>query len=64
VWPLEAFTMFDDARVHVETLTAQISVTAPSEVVLYAKAFEEFARLAVYGKDAAVLITTARDALS
>lgn len=63
VWPLEAFTMFDDARVHVETLTAQIAVTAPSEVVLYAKAFDELTRTAVYGADAAALIAAARDAL-
>jgi transcriptional regulator with XRE-family HTH domain len=60
VWPLEAFTMFDDARVHVETLTAQITVTAPSEVVLYAKAFDELARLAVYGQGAVTAITAAR----
>lgn len=64
VWPLEAFTMFDDGRVHVETLTAQITVTAPSEVVLYAKAFDQLARLAVYGQDAAALIAAARSALS
>jgi hypothetical protein len=50
--------------VHVETLTAQITVTAPSEVVLYAKAFDQLARLAVYGEDAAVLIAAARRALT
>lgn len=62
VWPLEAFTVFDDSRVHLETLTAQIAVTAPSEVVLYAAAFGQLADLAVYGDDAAAIISAARDA--
>lgn len=62
MWPLEAFTMFDDSRVHIETLTAQITVTASSEVVLYAKAFDQLAGLAVYGQDAAALINSARGA--
>lgn len=62
VWPLEAFTMLDDTRVHIETLTAQIAVTAPSEVVLYVKAFDQLAGLAVYGREAAALINGARDA--
>ena len=29
IWPLEAFTIFDDERVHVELLSAQVTVTAP-----------------------------------
>jgi len=63
VWPLEAFTVFDDARVHVELLSAQVTITAPSEIVLYARAFDKLAGLAVYGDEARARITDAIDAL-
>jgi transcriptional regulator with XRE-family HTH domain len=52
VWPLEAFTVFDDSRVTVELLSAQVNVTTPSEIVLYLRAFEKLSELAVYGSDA------------
>jgi hypothetical protein len=45
VWPLEAFAIFDDARVIIELLSAQVTVTTPSEVVLYARAFDKLAGL-------------------
>jgi hypothetical protein len=63
VWPLEAFSIFDDSRVNVELLSAQVTVTAPSEVVLYARAFEKLSGIAVYGDEARVLITGAIDVL-
>lgn len=63
VWPLEAFTVFDDERVYVELLSAQVTVTAPSEVVLYLRAFEKLSALAVYGDEARALITAAIAAL-
>ena len=63
VWPLESFTVFDDERVHVELLSAQVTVTAPSEITLYVRAFEKLAELAVYGPQARALITGAIDAL-
>lgn len=47
MWTLEPFNIFDDARVHVETLTAQVTVTAPGEVVSYLRAFDRLASLAV-----------------
>jgi hypothetical protein len=62
-WPLEAFTIFDDERVLVELLSAQVTVTAPSEITLYVRAFEKLADLAVYGPEAAALIAAAREAL-
>src|SRR6266581_2140694 len=37
LWPLESFTVFDDERVHVELLSAQVTVTAPSEIMLYVR---------------------------
>jgi transcriptional regulator with XRE-family HTH domain len=63
VWPLEAFTVFDDARVHVELLSAQVTITTPSEIVMYARAFEKLAGLAVYGEEARARIMSAIGAL-
>jgi hypothetical protein len=63
LWTLEAFTVFDDSRVHVELLSAQVTVTAPSEITLYARAFDKLAELAVYGAQARGLIMAAIDAL-
>jgi hypothetical protein len=63
MWPLETFNIFDDARVHVETLTAQVTVTVPGEIVVYLRAFDRLASLAVYGAEARVLITAAIAAL-
>ncbi len=59
MWPLETFTIFDDERVHMELLSAQVTVTAASEITLYIRAFEKLARLAVYGARARDLITEA-----
>ncbi len=64
MWTLEAFTVFDDARVHVELLSAQVTVTAPGEITLYVRAFEKLAELAIYGTEARSLITAAIDGLS
>jgi hypothetical protein len=64
LWPLESFTVFDDERVHVELLSAQVTVTAPSEITLYVRAFEKLAELAVFRTQARALITAAVDALS
>lgn len=63
IWPLETFMIFDDARVHVELLTARVTVTAPSEVSAYARAFADLAQLALYGASASARITTALAAL-
>jgi hypothetical protein len=63
VWPLESFTIFDDERVNVELLSAQVNVTAPSELVLYARAFDKLASLAVYKDAARSRISDAMDAL-
>lgn len=59
VWPLETFVIFDDNRVHVELLSAQVTVTAPSETSLYVRAFDMLAQLAVYGPQARDLIMAA-----
>jgi transcriptional regulator with XRE-family HTH domain len=62
-WPAEQFTVFDDDRVDVELLSAQVTVTAPSEVTLYVRAFERLAALAVQGEDARGLVAAALAAL-
>ncbi|WP_371653395.1 MULTISPECIES: helix-turn-helix domain-containing protein [unclassified Streptomyces] len=64
MWGQETFTMFDDQRVHVELLTAKVTVTQPSEVAIYARAFGDLAKMAVYGKDARALISAAINALA
>lgn len=62
MWTLEAFNIFDEHRVHVELLTAQVTVTAPGEIALYVRAFAELRELAVYGADARGLVAAAIDA--
>ncbi|MEV3870833.1 helix-turn-helix transcriptional regulator [Streptomyces sp. NPDC049906] len=49
VWPLEAFYAFDEERVAVETLTAEVNITEPGEIGTYLRAFAELSRSAVYG---------------
>ncbi|MFJ9952441.1 helix-turn-helix domain-containing protein [Kitasatospora sp. NPDC091207] len=63
VWPLEAFYAFDERLVAVETLTAEINVTAPSEIRTYLRAFSELAKVAVRGAEARSCIAKARSAL-
>ncbi|WUG76950.1 helix-turn-helix transcriptional regulator [Streptomyces sp. NBC_00457] len=62
-WPVESFTMYDDAQVNVELVSAHLTVTQPGEIAEYAKAFAELSTLAVYGAQARSLITTAINAL-
>lgn len=64
MWTLEGFTIFDDARVHVELLAAHVTVTAPTEVALYLQAFAKLAQLARYRAQARALVTRAIDTLS
>lgn len=59
MWTLEAFTVFDDAQVEVELLSAQVTVTVPGEVTLYLRAFDKLAELAVYGPEARAIIAAA-----
>ncbi|MEV0601562.1 helix-turn-helix transcriptional regulator [Streptomyces sp. NPDC050315] len=61
LWIGEAFSMFDDKLVQVETYSAEMTVTQPREVELYRKAFELHRQSAVYGQAARDLILTAVD---
>ena len=59
--PTNQFIMFDNRLVHVETVSAELTIKQPREIALYAKAFEELTKLAVIGNDARALITAALD---
>ncbi|MGI5151390.1 helix-turn-helix domain-containing protein [Plantactinospora sp. CA-294935] len=57
--PINNFWILDDSAVLIETISAEIKLTQPREIAVYAKAFERFAASAVYGRDARSLITSA-----
>ncbi|RLU92084.1 transcriptional regulator [Streptomyces griseocarneus] len=59
MWATETFSVYDDRQVGVELLTARVTVTAPSEVRMYLRAFEELQRQAVYGAAARTRIASA-----
>ncbi|MFI6996512.1 DUF5753 domain-containing protein [Nocardia sp. NPDC050175] len=61
--PTNNFIMFDTRMVQVETVTAELTITQPSEIALYDKAFHRLKDQAVHGKDARAMITAAMDAL-
>jgi transcriptional regulator with XRE-family HTH domain len=54
--PSNQFIVFDERLVHVETVSAELSVTQPREIALYVRAFTELAQSAVYGPNARRLI--------
>lgn len=62
-WPEETFAVYDDKLVTVELVSAEVSVTQPSEVDQYLKSFERLRQMAVYGADARALIVAAIEAL-
>ena len=64
MWAVESFTVFDDARVDHEPLSASVKVTSPDEVAVYLKAFSALHQQAVYGAEARVLVTKAIGELS
>lgn len=57
--PTNQFIMFDERMVHVETISAELSITQPREISLYAKTFQHLAQQAVYGQAAGKLIQEA-----
>ncbi|OEV03798.1 XRE family transcriptional regulator [Streptomyces nanshensis] len=59
IWLGHMFSMFDEKLVLVETFSAELSVTQPREIELYAKAFALLRQSAVYGEAARTLILTA-----
>jgi transcriptional regulator with XRE-family HTH domain len=63
MWSMATFHIFDHDTVSLETLSAQLTITAPGEVELYERAFVELGRLAVYGPAARARIEAALAAL-
>jgi transcriptional regulator with XRE-family HTH domain len=63
LWPGNSFIMFDERTVMVETYSAELTITQPHEITLYAKAFTLLQRSAVYGQPARDLIARALAAL-
>jgi hypothetical protein len=59
-----SFWIFDDARVQVETVSAGLDITQPTEISLYAQVFDLLQRSAVYGHAARDLIRRALGDLS
>ncbi|MFB6507887.1 MULTISPECIES: hypothetical protein [unclassified Streptomyces] len=55
--------VFDTDRVLVETLSAEMAITRPTEIAVYAKAFGELRQLAVFGASARALIRTVIEAI-
>jgi transcriptional regulator with XRE-family HTH domain len=64
VWPMPTFTIFDDRRVHADTLDAASTLMQPSQVELYGRAFERLSQQAARGSAARSLIADAVAALS
>ncbi|MEU1376421.1 helix-turn-helix transcriptional regulator [Streptomyces triculaminicus] len=59
VWPVPTFTIFDEDRVHADTLDAASTLTQPGQVELYARAFEGLSQQAARGAAARALIAEA-----
>jgi len=57
--PAEDFWIFDNEQVNVELISGYLTVTQPSEIVMYAQMFGRLAEIAVYGSRAHELIFSA-----
>lgn len=58
--PLHGFWVYDEDEVHVETLTASLTLAEPSEIQAYLGLFSHYAKAAVYGSEARDLIESVR----
>nr|WP_202891541.1 helix-turn-helix transcriptional regulator [Kribbella shirazensis] len=58
-----SFWVFDDKLVSLETPTASIEITAPQEVTMYGRMFDQLRQPAVYGKTARALVIKAQNEL-
>lgn len=63
VWPMPTFTIFDDTRVHADSLDAASTLTQPSQVELYTRAFDRLSYGATRSAAARSLIASALAAL-
>jgi hypothetical protein len=56
VMPSGGFLIFDDEMVQAETVSAELTVTTPQEITLYARRFALLRESGVSGRDARSLI--------
>ncbi|WP_030398528.1 helix-turn-helix domain-containing protein [Kitasatospora purpeofusca] len=63
VWPMPTFTVFDNSRVHADTLDAASTLTQPSQIDLYSRAFDRLGQGAVRGAAARSLVVSALSCL-
>ena len=63
VAPVHGFWIFDDRWVSVETITAALTITQAPEIGTYLHTFAKLADVAVYGREARVLIEQVADEL-
>ncbi|MFD4794770.1 helix-turn-helix domain-containing protein [Streptomyces anulatus] len=59
VWPMPTFTIFDDTRAHADTLDAASTLTQPSQIELYTRAFDRLSQGAARGVAARSLVASA-----
>ncbi|MFJ8249774.1 helix-turn-helix domain-containing protein [Streptomyces sp. NPDC094466] len=59
VWPMPTFTIFDDTRVHADTLDAASTLTQPSQIELCTRAFDRLSQGAARGVAARSLVASA-----
>jgi hypothetical protein len=62
--PSNGFIIFDDRLVMIETYSAELRITQPREIAVYAKAFSWLRESAVTGRHARALIKQALDEIS
>jgi transcriptional regulator with XRE-family HTH domain len=60
MWSGPGFWIFDESRVLIETPAAELAITQPREIAVYARTFAELAAMAVYGRPARNMISEAR----
>jgi transcriptional regulator with XRE-family HTH domain len=63
MWSGPGFWIYDEERVLVETPTAELTITQPREIAVYARTFAELSSMAAYGAAARSLITRAIEVL-
>jgi transcriptional regulator with XRE-family HTH domain len=64
IGPWHAFWLRDQARVTIETFSAELNLAQPQEIELYGKVFEQLASVASYGRAARAIITRVMDELA
>lgn len=62
--PWHGFWMYDNERVLVETLSAELDLRQPQEIELYGNAFDQLAAVASYGRSARAIINRVMDDLA